>query len=239
MLLLFIFVFILFFYWIVLLSVSVFFLRQSLATAQGNILENRELIESLNQTKASSALIQESLLESHRLQTCLDQVIFYIHCIVMYTKKYVVFIMSLFLIWGCFYYICDNSQKYAHIDEKKFGIMSKCIKFSSRVQHCNKILLFFLSLWFGYLCSALLFLLFYISLLFAFHLGLIPIGTERIPSSCWECQQDVLCHHRPVQDQQHVSLQPSIFSASFSKSPSDEEGDWVTHICLDDGCCQS
>lgn len=47
---------------------------QTLATAQGNILENRELIDSLNKTKASSALIQESLLESHRLQTCLDQV---------------------------------------------------------------------------------------------------------------------------------------------------------------------
>ncbi|MEQ2230640.1 Cytoplasmic dynein 2 heavy chain 1, partial [Ilyodon furcidens] len=40
---------------------------------QGNILENRELIDSLNQTKASSALIQESLVESHRLQASLDQ----------------------------------------------------------------------------------------------------------------------------------------------------------------------
>uniref|UniRef100_A0A3Q1EBP8 Dynein heavy chain ATP-binding dynein motor region domain-containing protein n=1 Tax=Acanthochromis polyacanthus TaxID=80966 RepID=A0A3Q1EBP8_9TELE len=48
-------------------------LEQTLATAQGNILENRELIESLNQTKASSALIQESLLESHKLQASLDQ----------------------------------------------------------------------------------------------------------------------------------------------------------------------
>uniref|UniRef100_A0A7N6AJF6 Cytoplasmic dynein 2 heavy chain 1 n=1 Tax=Anabas testudineus TaxID=64144 RepID=A0A7N6AJF6_ANATE len=47
--------------------------QQTLATAQGNILENRELIDSLNQTKASSALIQESLLESHRLQASLDQ----------------------------------------------------------------------------------------------------------------------------------------------------------------------
>uniref|UniRef100_A0A8C4HES0 Cytoplasmic dynein 2 heavy chain 1 n=1 Tax=Dicentrarchus labrax TaxID=13489 RepID=A0A8C4HES0_DICLA len=49
--------------------------QQTLATAQGNILENRELIDSLNQTKASSALIQESLLESHRLQASLDQVL--------------------------------------------------------------------------------------------------------------------------------------------------------------------
>ncbi|XP_029699181.1 cytoplasmic dynein 2 heavy chain 1 isoform X3 [Takifugu rubripes] len=48
-------------------------LLETLATAQGNILDNRELVDSLNQTKASSTLIQESLLESHRLQTCLDQ----------------------------------------------------------------------------------------------------------------------------------------------------------------------
>nr|XP_023648221.1 cytoplasmic dynein 2 heavy chain 1 isoform X1 [Paramormyrops kingsleyae]XP_023648222.1 cytoplasmic dynein 2 heavy chain 1 isoform X1 [Paramormyrops kingsleyae] len=45
----------------------------TLATAQGNILENKELIESLNQTKSSSALIQEALAESHRLQVSLDQ----------------------------------------------------------------------------------------------------------------------------------------------------------------------
>uniref|UniRef100_A0A672LVI5 Dynein heavy chain ATP-binding dynein motor region domain-containing protein n=1 Tax=Sinocyclocheilus grahami TaxID=75366 RepID=A0A672LVI5_SINGR len=48
-------------------------LLETLATAQGNILENKELIESLNQTKASSALIQQSLTESHRLQMSLDQ----------------------------------------------------------------------------------------------------------------------------------------------------------------------
>ncbi|XP_057206860.1 cytoplasmic dynein 2 heavy chain 1 isoform X3 [Triplophysa rosa] len=48
-------------------------LLETLATAQGNILENKELIESLNQTKASSALIHQSLTESHRLQTSLDQ----------------------------------------------------------------------------------------------------------------------------------------------------------------------
>lgn len=47
---------------------------KTLATTQGNILENKELIESLNQTKASSALIHQSLTESHRLQTSLDQV---------------------------------------------------------------------------------------------------------------------------------------------------------------------
>ncbi|OXB57863.1 hypothetical protein ASZ78_016437 [Callipepla squamata] len=48
-------------------------LLETLATSQGNILENKDLIDSLNQTKASSALIQESLAESHRLQSSLDQ----------------------------------------------------------------------------------------------------------------------------------------------------------------------
>ncbi|XP_015268586.1 PREDICTED: cytoplasmic dynein 2 heavy chain 1 [Gekko japonicus] len=48
-------------------------LLETLATSQGNILENKDLIESLNQTKASSALIQESLVEFHRLQISLDQ----------------------------------------------------------------------------------------------------------------------------------------------------------------------
>uniref|UniRef100_A0A672TN04 Cytoplasmic dynein 2 heavy chain 1 n=1 Tax=Strigops habroptila TaxID=2489341 RepID=A0A672TN04_STRHB len=48
-------------------------LLETLATSQGNILENKDLIESLNQTKASSALIQESLAESHRLQSFLDK----------------------------------------------------------------------------------------------------------------------------------------------------------------------
>ncbi|XP_044933442.1 cytoplasmic dynein 2 heavy chain 1 isoform X4 [Mustela putorius furo] len=48
-------------------------LLETLATSQGNILENKDLIESLNQTKASSALIQESLKESYKLQVSLDQ----------------------------------------------------------------------------------------------------------------------------------------------------------------------
>uniref|UniRef100_A0ABM5FWF4 Cytoplasmic dynein 2 heavy chain 1 n=2 Tax=Agamidae TaxID=81953 RepID=A0ABM5FWF4_9SAUR len=48
-------------------------LLETLATSQGNILENKDLIESLNQTKASSALIQESLVEFQRLQISLDQ----------------------------------------------------------------------------------------------------------------------------------------------------------------------
>ncbi|XP_030099868.1 cytoplasmic dynein 2 heavy chain 1 isoform X1 [Mus musculus] len=48
-------------------------LLETLATSQGNILENKDLIESLNQTKASSALIQDSLKESYKLQISLDQ----------------------------------------------------------------------------------------------------------------------------------------------------------------------
>ncbi|KAK7812802.1 LOW QUALITY PROTEIN: hypothetical protein U0070_019828, partial [Myodes glareolus] len=48
-------------------------LLETLATSQGNILENKDLIESLNQTKASSALIQDSLKESYKLQIFLDQ----------------------------------------------------------------------------------------------------------------------------------------------------------------------
>lgn len=57
-------------------NIKYFFFLQTLATSQGNILENKDLIESLNQTKASSALIQESLKESYKLQIFLDQVIF-------------------------------------------------------------------------------------------------------------------------------------------------------------------
>jgi hypothetical protein len=43
-------------------------------------LENKDLIESLNQTKASSALIQDSLKESYKLQIFLDQVITSFYC---------------------------------------------------------------------------------------------------------------------------------------------------------------
>ncbi|MBZ3869929.1 Cytoplasmic dynein 2 heavy chain 1 [Sciurus carolinensis] len=48
-------------------------LLETLATSQGNILENKDLIVSLNKTKASSALIQDSLKESYKLQISLDQ----------------------------------------------------------------------------------------------------------------------------------------------------------------------
>ncbi|XP_074649972.1 cytoplasmic dynein 2 heavy chain 1-like [Tubulanus polymorphus] len=48
-------------------------LLEELANAQGNILDNKELIESLNKTKVSSITISESLSESVRLQSSLDQ----------------------------------------------------------------------------------------------------------------------------------------------------------------------
>lgn len=97
---------------------------QTLATAQGNILENRELIDSLKKTKASSALIQESLLESHRLQTCLDQVTSIIilltpRIIHLYMQKECGFYMSLYLIMTFSCPICEYSHKYGHIAFKK------------------------------------------------------------------------------------------------------------------------
>jgi dynein heavy chain 2 len=48
-------------------------LLQELATAEGNILENKILLESLNLTKTKSLTIAESLLESQKLQASLDQ----------------------------------------------------------------------------------------------------------------------------------------------------------------------
>ncbi|XP_022324921.2 cytoplasmic dynein 2 heavy chain 1-like isoform X2 [Crassostrea virginica] len=48
-------------------------LLEELANAKGNILENKELLDSLNKTKASSITISDSLTESVRLQASLDQ----------------------------------------------------------------------------------------------------------------------------------------------------------------------
>jgi len=47
---------------------------QELANAKGNILENKELLDSLNQTKQNSVTIVQSLDESVKLQTSLDAV---------------------------------------------------------------------------------------------------------------------------------------------------------------------
>jgi len=58
-----------------------YFLFQELAGAKGNILENKELLDSLNKTKASSITIADSLSESVRLQTSLDQVYSAKYCI--------------------------------------------------------------------------------------------------------------------------------------------------------------
>jgi len=47
---------------------------QELANAKGNILENKDLLDSLNQTKQNSMTITQSLAESVKLQTSLDTV---------------------------------------------------------------------------------------------------------------------------------------------------------------------
>lgn len=47
-----------------------------------------------------------------------------------------------------------------------------------------------------------------------------PQGAGCLPASCRERQQDVFCHHRPVEDQQHVSLQSSFFSSPLPKGSS-------------------
>jgi dynein heavy chain 2 len=52
-------------------------LLEELASAKGNILENKELLESLNKTKESSATIEKSLEESLKLTDSLDKVVFY------------------------------------------------------------------------------------------------------------------------------------------------------------------
>ena len=58
------------------------YILQELANAKGNILENKELLDSLNKMKASSTTVAESLQESVQLQTSLDQV----KCLVDYCK---------------------------------------------------------------------------------------------------------------------------------------------------------
>lgn len=42
-------------------------------STQGSLLENKELIEALNQIKSKSSVVKTSLEESHRLQESLDQ----------------------------------------------------------------------------------------------------------------------------------------------------------------------
>lgn len=43
-------------------------LLEELATSEGNILDNRALVASLNETKAKSTTVETSLLESQALQ---------------------------------------------------------------------------------------------------------------------------------------------------------------------------
>ena len=52
-----------------------FVTRKDLADAKGNILENKELLESLNKTKQSAATIQKSLTESLKLAESLEKVV--------------------------------------------------------------------------------------------------------------------------------------------------------------------
>ena len=48
-------------------------LLESLASSKGNILENKELIDSLNQTKAQSSEIETALKQSQELQVSLNE----------------------------------------------------------------------------------------------------------------------------------------------------------------------
>lgn len=64
---------------------------QTLASAEGNILENKVLLESLNKTKASSMTIAESLQDAHRIQTTLDQVRINL-CQVIYVQNRLIFL---------------------------------------------------------------------------------------------------------------------------------------------------
>ena len=49
-------------------------MKQELASATGNILENKQLLDSLTKTKESSTTITQSLKDSQELQTSLDKV---------------------------------------------------------------------------------------------------------------------------------------------------------------------
>jgi len=48
-------------------------LLEELADSQGNILQNKTLIDSLNNTKTQSIEIEKGLQESHKLQSSLDK----------------------------------------------------------------------------------------------------------------------------------------------------------------------
>lgn len=56
------------------LMIERFFLVKDLANATGNILENKELLQSLNNTKEKSATITSALEESVKLSEDLDKV---------------------------------------------------------------------------------------------------------------------------------------------------------------------
>lgn len=82
-------------------------------------------------------------------------------------------------------------------------------------------------LWFFFCCFLVCFSPIFSLSVISFSLFILGAGC--LPASCRECQQDVLCHHRPVKDQQHVPLQPCFFSAPLPKGSSGQEGDWIPH----------
>lgn len=51
---------------------------KDLANATGNILENKELLQSLNNTKEKAATINSALEESVKLSKALDEVVFFL-----------------------------------------------------------------------------------------------------------------------------------------------------------------
>ena len=77
--------------------------HQELATAEGNILDNHTLLDSLNQTKANSLVIQEALAESSRIQVSLDKVglskaVYVTICMMlMYTLNHIFFLFACIL----------------------------------------------------------------------------------------------------------------------------------------------
>jgi len=56
----------------------------------------------------------------------------------------------------------------------------------------------------------------------------VVVGARCLPASRRERQQDVLRHHGPVEDQQHVPLQPRLVPPPLPEGAAGQEGDWST-----------
>lgn len=88
-----------------------------------------------------------------------------------------------------------------------------------------------LFIYFIFSCLIMIFLLFLNSLPFcnAFVFLSPPFalsGAGCLPTSGREREQNVLCHHRPVKDQQHVPLQPCCFPAPLPEGSPGQEGNF-------------